>query len=178
MKKTWTELRSESRTLESDIDTKLAEHGRLGGGTFCGPHSDLMQKYNTSTDKLQYLLTRLDVLVSEMAVSPEHASRSYAIQRYREILFDYKQEFKRLKVNLLSNREHCELLRSTSSGIHLEMSNQGNASMSRLLEGALKRIPAINTVLSSTTFREHRDSFILGSGVGFCVLLSLFYLFR
>ncbi|VDN09976.1 unnamed protein product [Dibothriocephalus latus] len=112
MKETWTKLRSDARTLESEIDSKLAEYGRLGGATSCASHSDWLHEYNASTEKLQGLLNRLGGLVSEMAGSPQQVNRSYAIQRYREILLDYEQEFRRLRDNLLANREHFELLRS------------------------------------------------------------------
>ncbi|KAL7061143.1 hypothetical protein AAHC03_09715 [Spirometra sp. Aus1] len=220
MKRTWTELRSEARTLESEIDTKLAEYGRLGGGAPNVPRSDWMQEYNASTDKLRDLLNRLESLIAQMAGRPQHASWSYAIQRYREIFLDYKQEFRRLRENLLANRERWELLRTVrcdsdslrianergprselegeqasllsahrmldeqlqaSRDIHLEMSNQGShihASRGRLFESPLKRFSAINRLLTSITLRESRDALILGLVVGFCILLSLFYLFR
>ena len=57
--------------------------------------------------------------------APTYSSMSHLLQRHRSNLYEYSKEFHKTKTNLLTKREHSELLNSIHNDIHSYRNNTG-----------------------------------------------------
>ncbi|VDL62832.1 unnamed protein product [Hymenolepis diminuta] len=123
----WGELRRQAKSLESEIDIKLTEFGKVGSSSLAGcpynrtPHitqSSTEQSYGDLCNDIESLLQRLNQIndkMSDLVSGPDHGnvSQQHIAKRHREILFDYSQDFKRMKTNFNNARMREDLLSST-----------------------------------------------------------------
>ncbi|TRY73620.1 hypothetical protein TCAL_09915 [Tigriopus californicus] len=129
----WEQLRKEARQLENQIDVKLVSLSKLGSSlsssTALSASSDKAPLLDDSQNlvgdasaEVADLLARLAQVNEGMADFAAHQSQSAAIhhtlQRHRDILLDYRQEFNKTKANLEAIAEREDLLSSVHRDIN------------------------------------------------------------
>jgi len=132
---TWEDLRRRARQLENDIDSKLLSLNKLGvsiGGTqrrfdvhlaeSSSEKSPLMSSQNAFdglSAEIEHSLNKLretndqmaDFIGSNVVTSAgSNPALSHTLQRHREILRDYSQEFTRTRANIRASLEREQLL--------------------------------------------------------------------
>ncbi|PQM33804.1 Golgi SNAP receptor complex member 1-2 [Prunus yedoensis var. nudiflora] len=90
----WEELRREARKIEGDLDVKLSSYAKLGARFTQGGYVESGSPSVGST-----------------------TSVTQKLARHRDILHEFTQEFRRIKGNINSLREHAELLTSVRDDI-------------------------------------------------------------
>ncbi|KAF5952897.1 hypothetical protein HYC85_010841 [Camellia sinensis] len=124
----WEELRKEARKIEGDLDVKLSSYAKLGarftqGGYVDGgsPTFGSSRSWKSTEMEIQSLLEKLlDIndAMSRCAVSAAPTtSVTQKLARHRDIFHEFTQEFRRIKGNINSMREHAELLSSVRDDI-------------------------------------------------------------
>ncbi|XP_059434742.1 Golgi SNAP receptor complex member 1-2 [Corylus avellana] len=124
----WEELRREARKIEGDLDVKLSSYAKLGARFTQGGYVDTgspsvgsSRSWKSMEMEIQSLLEKLlDVndSMSRCAASAAPAtSVTQKLARHRDILHEFTQEFKRIKGNINSMKEHAELLSSVRDDI-------------------------------------------------------------
>ncbi|KAL0397751.1 UNVERIFIED_CONTAM: Golgi SNAP receptor complex member 1-2 [Sesamum calycinum] len=119
----WEELRKEARKIEGDLDVKLSSYAKLGA-RFVDAGSPTLgssRSWKSMEMEIQSLLEKLlDIndSMSRCAASAGPAtSVTQKLARHRDILHEFTQEFRRIKGNISSMREHAELLSSVRDDI-------------------------------------------------------------
>ncbi|KAF3322423.1 Golgi SNAP receptor complex member 1-2-like isoform X1 [Carex littledalei] len=129
----WEYLRRSARKLEGDLDVRLSSYAKLSVFVFSllsetgfsdkkGSTNDMQWK--TLEMEIEILLVKLTEVNEDMSqwASATVVGATTAVMqrltRHREILHELTQEFKRTKKNLLSVKEHAELLTSVRNDIH------------------------------------------------------------
>nr|ADD38357.1 Golgi SNAP receptor complex member 1 [Lepeophtheirus salmonis] len=150
----WEDLRKEARRLENEIDSKLVTLSKTGSefGAESYYSQDRLLSANEDnssiTNKIQDLESSLDRLSSINDLLSESTSSSgstgrHILQRHREILSDYQQEFRKTKAHIESIIQRQDLLSSNSSNIYhkpneemesLLMENESVRNSERLLD--------------------------------------------
>ncbi|KAF3553571.1 hypothetical protein F2Q69_00018065 [Brassica cretica] len=137
----WEELRREARKIEGDLDVKLSSYAKLGarfnqggtlpsslitmlfaslvgygvdGGSPGGSWKSMEIEIQSSLEKL---LDINDSMSRCAASAAPTTSVTQKLARHRDILHEYTQEFRRIKGNISSMREHAELLSSVRDDI-------------------------------------------------------------
>ncbi|CDS37713.1 Golgi SNAP receptor complex [Echinococcus multilocularis] len=231
----WSELRRQAKALESELDLKLTEFGKVGSSSLSGsvvtrtPHitqSSSSQSYSDLCNDIEGLLQRLTQVndkMGDVVSGADHGniSQQHIAKRHREILFDYSQDFKRMRTNFNNARNRDYLLSSTyrsqndlrsqgdkppeatrllieeqKSLLHTDKMLTDRLSAASAIRSALKsqhhmlkattgnllnlraQFPLVNKVLNQVSWRKKRDSIIVGSVIGCCLLFLLFYLFH
>nr|VDC90436.1 unnamed protein product [Brassica oleracea] len=130
----WEELRREARKIEGDLDVKLSSYAKLGarstqGGSLkcvCVGLSGYVDAGSPRSWKsmeieiqssLEKLLDINDSMSRCAASAASTTSVTQKLARHRDILHEYTQEFRRIKGNINSMREHAELLNSVRDDI-------------------------------------------------------------
>ncbi|XP_020235881.1 Golgi SNAP receptor complex member 1-2 [Cajanus cajan] len=126
----WEELRKEARKIEGDLDVKLSSYAKLGarftqGGGYVDsgspPIGSSSRSWKSMEMEIQSLLEKLlDIndSMSRCAASAGPAtSVTQKLARHRDILHEFTQEFRRIKGNINSMKEHAELLSSVRDDI-------------------------------------------------------------
>ncbi|CAI0383268.1 unnamed protein product [Linum tenue] len=142
----WEELRREARKIEGDLDVKLSSYAKLGARfTQAGHHPSsslpsLLQLHQFSEFsesasptvasgrswksmemEIQSLLEKLldinDSMSRCAATAAPTTSVTQKLARHRDILHEFTQEFRRIKANINSMKEHAELLISVRDDI-------------------------------------------------------------
>ncbi|KHN35613.1 Golgi SNAP receptor complex member 1-2 [Glycine soja] len=126
----WEELRKEARKIEGDLDVKLSSYAKLGARFTQGgsgyvdsgsPPIGSSRSWKSMEMEIQSLLEKLlDIndSMSRCAASAGPAtSVTQKLARHRDILHEFTQEFRRIKGNINSMREHAELLSSIKDDI-------------------------------------------------------------
>ncbi|GFY92641.1 golgi snare 12 [Actinidia rufa] len=139
----WEELRKEARKIESDLDVKLSSYAKLGarftqgvvialsktkGSLASSGHVDSgsptvgsSRSWKSMEMEIQSLLEKLldinDAMSRCAASAAPATSVTQKLARHRDILHECSQEFKRIKGNINSMREHAELLSSVRDDI-------------------------------------------------------------
>ncbi|KAK4411263.1 Golgi SNAP receptor complex member 1-2 [Sesamum angolense] len=144
----WEELRKEARKIEGDLDVKLSSYAKLGArftqGGFVDAGSPTLgssRSWKSMEMEIQSLLEKLlDIndSMSRCAASAGPAtSVTQKLARHRDILHEFTQEFRRIKGNISSMREHAELLSSVRDDIsEYKASGSGSPRMQLLRERA------------------------------------------
>lgn len=230
----WDDLRRQARTLENDLDSKLASFGKLGsafGMTNYGymqpssqPVNDTSSEYNVLSCDIENLLERLAQVNDKMtelvsSIEPSAVgsiSQQHTAKRHREILYDYIQDFKRIRSSYINAKNREELFASsltqppekprldstrllleenqsllnadqalseriaTASAIRSSLRSQHHVlkSATNSLLNLRNRFPIVNKLLNQISWRKQRDSIIVGTVFGCCLLFLLFYLFH
>ncbi|XP_078167521.1 Golgi SNAP receptor complex member 1-2-like isoform X1 [Carex rostrata] len=119
----WDDLRRSARKLEGDLDVRLSSYAKLSGFSDKKGSSNDMQ-WKTLEMEIENLLVKLTEVNEDMSqwTSATVVGATTAVMqrltRHREILHELTQEFKRTKKNLVSVKEHAELLTSVRNDIH------------------------------------------------------------
>ncbi|CAA2974512.1 Golgi SNAP receptor complex member 1-2 [Olea europaea var. sylvestris] len=124
----WEELRKEARKIEGDLDFKLSSYGKLGARFTQGgyvdagsPTSGSSRSWKSMEIEIQSLLEKLvdvnDAMSRCAASVAPTTSVTQKLARHRDILHEFTQEFRRIKGNMNSMREHAELLSSVRDDI-------------------------------------------------------------
>ncbi|XP_067927829.1 Golgi SNAP receptor complex member 1-like isoform X4 [Watersipora subatra] len=132
----WEDLRKQARQLENDIDLKLISFSKFG--TSYSDHRDSAMSdtspllsndhmFETMVVELEELLARLSRSNDKMmdytqnlGMNSGSAALLHTMQRHREILQDYTNEFRKTKANIQQHRQREDLL----GGVRREM--EGN----------------------------------------------------
>ncbi|PNT49702.1 hypothetical protein POPTR_002G145200v4 [Populus trichocarpa] len=125
----WEELRREARKIEGDLDVKLSSYAKLGarfttqGGGYVeggSPRVGSSRSWKSMEMEIQSSLEKLlDIndAMSRCAAASAATSVTQKLARHRDILHEFTQEFRRIKGNINSMREHAELLSSVRDDI-------------------------------------------------------------
>ncbi|KAI4356744.1 hypothetical protein L6164_000738 [Bauhinia variegata] len=124
----WEELRKEARKIEGDLDVKLSSYAKLGARFTQGGHVDSgspslgsSRSWKSMEMEIQSLLEKLldinDAMSRCAASALPATSVTQKLARHRDILHEFTQEFRRIKGNINSMREHAELLSSVRDDI-------------------------------------------------------------
>jgi len=111
----WENLRKEARHIENEVDAKLVAISKLGidmkPKNTCLESEPLLEKEHVFENiflEIESLISKLTLINKSMSeIQPNDAGMLHIIQRHREILIDYKSEFKKTKTIFASkiNRE-------------------------------------------------------------------------
>ncbi|WOK98721.1 Golgi SNAP receptor complex member 1-2-like isoform X2 [Canna indica] len=117
----WDELRREARRIEGDLDVRLSSYAKLGG--YSDPRRPASDSHWKSMEmEIESLLARLTEVNEAMsrcaAAATPTTSVAQKLTRHRDILHEFTQEFKRTRGNIMSIREHAELLTSVRNDIN------------------------------------------------------------
>ncbi|EDW24837.1 GL24358 [Drosophila persimilis] len=124
-------LRKQARSLENEIDLKLVAFSKIGAGS--GGSSGISNSSSADTspllgdlvfdslsEEIEQMLEKLSTLNESMSDLPATgAAAMHTLQRHREILHGYRQEFNKICANHTVRIEREELLRGsglTTSG--------------------------------------------------------------
>ncbi|PIN20860.1 SNARE protein GS28 [Handroanthus impetiginosus] len=124
----WEEVRKEARKLEGDLDVKLSSYAKLGARFTQGGHVEAgsptfgsSRSWKSMEMEIQSLLEKLQDINDSMsrcaASAAPTTSVTQKLARHRDILHEFTQEFRRIKGNINSMREHAELLSSVRDDI-------------------------------------------------------------
>lgn len=122
----WDALRKQARHLENDIDLKLIAFNKVGAAapaSTSGPSpSDTApllgdHVFESLSLEIEQMLDKLSGLNEKMAEIPgTGAAVMHVLQRHREILHGYRQEFLKIQANHTTRMEREELLRGSGLG--------------------------------------------------------------
>ncbi|KZV46172.1 Golgi snare 12 isoform 1 [Dorcoceras hygrometricum] len=151
----WEELRKEARKVEGDLDVKLASYAKLGarftqGGKYfllfvplsgyidaSSPTVASSRSWKSMEMEIQSLLEKLVDINDSMsrcaASAAPTTSVTQKLARHRDILHEFTQEFKRIKGNIISMKEHAELLSSVRDDISEYKASGGGSPRMQLL---------------------------------------------
>ncbi|XP_073273993.1 Golgi SNAP receptor complex member 1-2-like [Primulina huaijiensis] len=144
----WDELRKEARKTEGDLDVKLSSYAKLGARFTQGGYMDASsptigssRSWKSMEMEIQSLLEKLldinDSMSRCAASAAQTTSVTQKLARHRDILHEFTQEFKRIKGNIISMKEHAELLSSVRDDIsEYKASGSGSPRMQLLRERA------------------------------------------
>ncbi|XP_010524375.1 PREDICTED: Golgi SNAP receptor complex member 1-2 [Tarenaya hassleriana] len=124
----WEELRREARKIEGDLDVKLSSYAKLGArftqagyGDTGSPTVGSGRSWKSMEMEIPSLLEKLldinDSMSRCAASAAPTTSVTQKLARHRDILHEYTQEFRRIKGNINSMKEHAELLSSVRGDI-------------------------------------------------------------
>lgn len=124
----WEELRKEARKIEGDLDVKLSSYAKLGARFTQGGYVDTgsptlgsSRSWKSMEMEIQSLLEKLVDINDSMgrcaASAAPTTSVTQKLARHRDILHEFTQEFRRIKGNMNTMREHAELLISVRDDI-------------------------------------------------------------
>ncbi|KAF7137645.1 hypothetical protein RHSIM_Rhsim07G0030200 [Rhododendron simsii] len=124
----WEELRKEARKIESDLDVKLSSYAKLGARFTQGGYVDSgsptvgsSRSWKSMEMEIQSLLEKLvdinDAMSRCAASAAPTTSVTQKLARHRDILHECTQEFRRIRGNINSMKEHAELLSSVRDDI-------------------------------------------------------------
>ncbi|KAI3416818.1 Golgi SNAP receptor complex member 1 [Psidium guajava] len=124
----WEELRKEARKIEGDLDVKLSSYAKLGARFSQGGYVDngspsvgSSRSWKSMEMEIQSLLEKLldtnEAMGRCAASATPTTSVTQKLARHRDILHEFTQEFRRIKGNINSMREHAELLSSVRDDI-------------------------------------------------------------
>ncbi|EDW14416.2 Golgi SNAP receptor complex member 1 [Drosophila mojavensis] len=116
-------LRKQARTLENEIDLKLVAFSKIGAGSSISSSnssaadtSPLLGEhvFDSLSADIEQMLDKLSTLNESMSELPATGSAAmHTLQRHREILQGYRQEFNKICANHTMRIEREELLRGS-----------------------------------------------------------------
>jgi Golgi SNAP receptor complex protein 1 len=133
VKSSWEDLRKDARYLENEIDSKLVSYSKVGANAAFAPSSEIDsdtvpllssdKMFDSLSDEIEGLLARLSKVNDQMTeistATPGLSTPAvvHTIQRHRDILQDYSQEFRKTQNNLRCRKEREELLQGVKKEI-------------------------------------------------------------
>uniref|UniRef100_A0A1B6IUB5 Golgi SNAP receptor complex member 1 n=1 Tax=Homalodisca liturata TaxID=320908 RepID=A0A1B6IUB5_9HEMI len=135
----WEDLRKQARKLENEIDLKLVSFSKLGTGTVTTyKNNDSATEPLLSTEhvfdsvamEIEQLLTKLTTVNEKLGeIASSEAGNGpamlHTLQRHRDILQDYTQEFRKTQQNYRARRERENLLHSVKKDIDSYKNSNG-----------------------------------------------------
>uniref|UniRef100_A0A1B6DI47 Golgi SNAP receptor complex member 1 n=2 Tax=Clastoptera arizonana TaxID=38151 RepID=A0A1B6DI47_9HEMI len=136
----WEDLRKQARKLENEIDLKLVSFSKLGTGTSglyknnessdTEPLLSSEHMFESVTLEIEQLLAKLTAVnekLNDISSGDQNggAAMLHTLQRHREILQDYTQEFHKTKQNYNARRERENLLHSVRKDIDSYKNSSG-----------------------------------------------------
>ncbi|GAB0096714.1 Golgi SNAP receptor complex member 1 [Sergentomyia squamirostris] len=119
----WDDLRKLARRLENDIDMKLVAFSKVGSGGSSSSNPDsapLLGEhiFDNLSVEIEQMLEKLSNINDKMAELPSSGTSMmiHTLQRHREILNGYRQEFSKIRANHTTRIEREELLRGSGIG--------------------------------------------------------------
>ena len=116
------ELRKQARSIENQLDAKLVQYSRLDTGS--GGTSSALGGRETPAQlqrDIEQMLSQLgevnDKMSRGMGEGGGLAASMHVLQRHREILHDFTQEFNKTRANLKVSDERDQLLSSVQQDI-------------------------------------------------------------
>ncbi|XP_053200664.1 Golgi SNAP receptor complex member 1-like [Panonychus citri] len=116
----WEELRREARLLENDIDSKLLAFSKFASRDSTSSSSesvplledtnDVFERITSEIERLLKKLTDINNNMSEYTKQVQNSSAIYTVQRHREILNDYSNEFRKTRSNMMDVIQREQLL--------------------------------------------------------------------
>ncbi|XP_075147633.1 golgi SNAP receptor complex member Gos28 [Haematobia irritans] len=115
-------LRKQARLLENEIDLKLVAFSKIGGsssGHTSNSNADTSpllgeSLFDSLSEEIAQMLDKLSSINESMAELPTTgAAAIHTLQRHREILQGYRQEFNKISANHTMRLEREELLRGS-----------------------------------------------------------------
>lgn len=115
------ELRKQARSIENQLDAKLVQYSRLDTGS-CGTSASSGRETPALLQRdIEQLLSQLgevnDKMSRGMGEGGGLAASMHVLQRHREILHDFTQEFNKTRANLRASDERDQLLSSVQQDI-------------------------------------------------------------
>ena len=135
-----TDLRKQARSIENQLDAKLVQYSRLDSGA---SSSAVGGRADVSPALLQ---REIEGLLAQLAETNDKMSRNAAaevgakgasmhvLQRHREILHDFTQEFNKTRANLKISDEREQLLSSVQNDIREARKSTGTGTDALLRE--------------------------------------------
>ncbi len=116
------ELRKQARSVENQLDAKLVQYSRLdtgGGGTSVSSGRETPALLQRDIEQLLSQLGEVNDQMSrgKMGEGGGIAASMHVLQRHREILHDFTQEFNKTRSNLKVSDEREQLLSSVQQDI-------------------------------------------------------------
>ncbi|XP_075219475.1 golgi SNAP receptor complex member Gos28 [Lycorma delicatula] len=136
----WEDLRKQARRLENEIDQKLLSFSKLGAGPLgvyrnasdTEPLLSSEHMFESQSMEIEQLLAKLTTVnekLNEMGASEPGngtgAGMVHTLQRHREILQDYTQDFRKTQQNFRTRREREDLLHSVRNDIDAYKNSTG-----------------------------------------------------
>ncbi|XP_052866924.1 Golgi SNAP receptor complex member 1 [Anopheles cruzii] len=123
----WDSIRKQARHLENDIDLKLIAFNKVGVGaasaaTVPAGTSDTSpllgdHVFETLSIEIEQMLDKLSNINEKMSEIPNSGTAVlHVLQRHREILHGYRQEYLKIQANHTTRMEREELLRGSGLG--------------------------------------------------------------
>ncbi|XP_015792144.1 Golgi SNAP receptor complex member 1 [Tetranychus urticae] len=118
----WEELRREARLLENEIDSKLLAFSKFASRDSSNSNSesvpllednnDVFDRITSEIERLLAKLTDINNKMSDYTKQVQNSSAIYTVQRHREILNDYSNEFRKTRSNMMEVMHREQLLSS------------------------------------------------------------------
>ncbi|XP_055385619.1 Golgi SNAP receptor complex member 1 [Condylostylus longicornis] len=129
-------LRKQARQLENEIDMKLVAFSKVGAGSVNASDqtSPLLGEhvFDSLSAEITEMLDRLSSVNEMLAELPSTGTASmHTLQRHREILQGYRQEFNKICANHTTRMEREELLRGSGLSNTGTLSNPTTSGLSR-----------------------------------------------
>uniref|UniRef100_A0A8C2X730 Golgi SNAP receptor complex member 1 n=1 Tax=Cyclopterus lumpus TaxID=8103 RepID=A0A8C2X730_CYCLU len=164
-------LRKQARQLETELDLKLvsfsklctsyssSRDGRRGDTSDTTPllnNSTQDRMFDTMSVEIEQLLAKLTLVNDKMAeytntpgTASLNAALMHTLQRHRDILQDYTQEFHKTKGNFLAIREREDLLGSVRKDIDQSSINECNQ-MQHIVTSQSISLPCLFSIAMAT----------------------------
>lgn len=161
----WEALRRQFRQLETEIDSKILEYGRMATAlNSTSSHSAAnFHAMETVEMELEAQLKKMAGCVEELARCIEQpqitsttttttsAPLMHSLQRHRDINYDYLREFQKIRANIQQARDHSQLLSSPTSTTFPTMLSDGRSQTNRSqMDSLLNERRKIDNVSSIT----------------------------
>lgn len=133
----WEDLRKQARRLENELDLKLVSFSKLGTSysSSASDHTPLLgnssseRMFETMAMEIEQLLAKLtgvnDMMSNHNEALNGTSSAIHTLQRHRDILQDYNQEFGKTKANIVAHREREDLIGSVRRDIDAYKNSSG-----------------------------------------------------
>ena len=134
----WDKLRAQARKIEMALEDSVSAYSAVAQRISARPEHDeeaqllgaTHSEEETLSERIERNLTDLadcNERMSQCVAAGERSASSALLKRYREILFDYKSEFRKLSAQIQRKKERAELL-----GGAREAQNGADASIQHL----------------------------------------------
>ncbi|KAJ6636798.1 Golgi SNAP receptor complex member 1 [Pseudolycoriella hygida] len=124
----WDSLRKQARHIENEIDVKLVAFSKVGAGSGANTAdtAPLLSEnlFDSLSVEIVQMLDKLSAINEKMAELPTTGTAMmHTLQRHRDILNGYRQEFNKIEANHTTRIEREELLRGSGINSSLHPSN-------------------------------------------------------
>ncbi|KAG1060342.1 hypothetical protein G6F42_028009 [Rhizopus arrhizus] len=114
----WDQLRKEARTLEGEIENKLAVLTKIGQSTGLD-NTGQESETDELLRKLQVVITGMGDFLDRPSATPTNPSMIHLLSRHKDILYDYTKEFRRVKSNIKLARDKANLINLVQDEIRI-----------------------------------------------------------